>query len=128
MFAWGCGSCLGCGSSETTSLRPRFIEELSVTKIIDISCGDSHCLALSHGESAAAMTQSCYNFALPHCITVTLVCHKSVVLNSLEVRLGLLLYLLTRFEIIIKYTSAVYIYDLTVTLHSHFNSVSCCSV
>uniref|UniRef100_A0AAV2IR35 RCC1-like domain-containing protein n=1 Tax=Knipowitschia caucasica TaxID=637954 RepID=A0AAV2IR35_KNICA len=48
VFAWGCGSCLGCGSSETTSLRPRFIEDLSVTKIIDISCGDSHCLALSH--------------------------------------------------------------------------------
>uniref|UniRef100_A0A8C1RPW7 E3 ubiquitin-protein ligase HERC1 n=1 Tax=Cyprinus carpio TaxID=7962 RepID=A0A8C1RPW7_CYPCA len=44
VFAWGCGSCLGCGSSETTSLRPRLIEELSITKIIDISCGDSHCL------------------------------------------------------------------------------------
>lgn len=50
VFAWGCGSCLGCGSSETTSLRPRFIEDLSITKIIDISCGDSHCLALSHGK------------------------------------------------------------------------------
>lgn len=49
VFAWGCGSCLGCGSSETTSLRPRFVEDLSITKIIDISCGDSHCLALSHG-------------------------------------------------------------------------------
>lgn len=65
VFAWGCGSCLGCGSSETTSLRPRFIEDLSITKIIDISCGDSHCLALSHGkrelcvcrtDGAAAMT------------------------------------------------------------------------
>lgn len=50
VFAWGCGSCLGCGSSETTSLRPRFVEDLSITKIIDISCGDSHCLALSHGK------------------------------------------------------------------------------
>ncbi|XP_035245722.1 probable E3 ubiquitin-protein ligase HERC1 isoform X2 [Anguilla anguilla] len=54
VFAWGCGSCLGCGSSETTSLRPRFIEELSVTKIIDISCGDSHCLALSHENEVYA--------------------------------------------------------------------------
>uniref|UniRef100_A0A3B5QQ02 Uncharacterized protein n=1 Tax=Xiphophorus maculatus TaxID=8083 RepID=A0A3B5QQ02_XIPMA len=27
---------------------PRFIEDLGITKIIDISCGDSHCLALSH--------------------------------------------------------------------------------
>ncbi|KAF7696652.1 hypothetical protein HF521_005070 [Silurus meridionalis] len=54
VFAWGCGSCLGCGSSETTSLRPCFIEELSVTKIIDISCGDSHCLALSHENEVYA--------------------------------------------------------------------------
>ncbi|XP_028317880.1 probable E3 ubiquitin-protein ligase HERC1 [Gouania willdenowi] len=54
VFAWGCGSCLGCGSSETTSLRPRYIEDLSVTKIIDISCGDSHCLALSHENEVYA--------------------------------------------------------------------------
>ncbi|XP_040012788.1 probable E3 ubiquitin-protein ligase HERC1 isoform X4 [Xiphias gladius] len=54
VFAWGCGSCLGCGSSETTSLRPRFIEDLSITKIIDISCGDSHCLALSHDNEVYA--------------------------------------------------------------------------
>ncbi|XP_072310878.1 probable E3 ubiquitin-protein ligase HERC1 isoform X3 [Eucyclogobius newberryi] len=54
VFAWGCGSCLGCGSSETTSLRPRFIEDLSITKIIDISCGDSHCLALSHENEVYA--------------------------------------------------------------------------
>ncbi|XP_044188774.1 probable E3 ubiquitin-protein ligase HERC1 isoform X4 [Thunnus albacares] len=54
VFAWGCGSCLGCGSSETTSLRPRFIEDLGITKIIDISCGDSHCLALSHENEVYA--------------------------------------------------------------------------
>ncbi|KAM9794366.1 putative E3 ubiquitin-protein ligase HERC1 isoform 3-T6 [Syngnathus typhle] len=54
VFAWGCGSCLGCGSSETTSLRPRFIEDLSITKVIDISCGDSHCLALSHENEVYA--------------------------------------------------------------------------
>ncbi|XP_061589686.1 probable E3 ubiquitin-protein ligase HERC1 isoform X2 [Cololabis saira] len=54
VFAWGCGSCLGCGSSETTSLRPRFVEDLSITKIIDISCGDSHCLALTHENEVYA--------------------------------------------------------------------------
>ncbi|XP_063334410.1 probable E3 ubiquitin-protein ligase HERC1 isoform X1 [Pelmatolapia mariae] len=54
VFAWGCGSCLGCGSSETTALRPRLIEDLSITKIIDISCGDSHCLALSHENEVYA--------------------------------------------------------------------------
>ncbi|XP_033952277.1 probable E3 ubiquitin-protein ligase HERC1 isoform X3 [Pseudochaenichthys georgianus] len=54
VFAWGCGSCLGSGSAETTSLRPRFIEDLSITKIIDISCGDSHCLALTHENEVYA--------------------------------------------------------------------------
>ncbi|XP_051786021.1 probable E3 ubiquitin-protein ligase HERC1 isoform X2 [Erpetoichthys calabaricus] len=54
VFSWGCGSCLGCGSSEMTSLKPKLIEELSVTKIIDISCGESHCLALSHENEVYA--------------------------------------------------------------------------
>lgn len=49
VYAWGCGACLGCGSSEATSLRPKLIEELATTRIVDISIGDSHCLALSHG-------------------------------------------------------------------------------
>lgn len=48
--AWGCGACLGCGSSEATALRPKLIEELAATRIVDISIGDSHCLALSHGK------------------------------------------------------------------------------
>lgn len=60
VFAWGCGSCLGCGSSETTSLRPRFIEDLSITKIIDISCGDSHCLALSHGKRLSTVNSQLF--------------------------------------------------------------------
>ncbi|XP_041057144.1 probable E3 ubiquitin-protein ligase HERC1 isoform X1 [Carcharodon carcharias] len=54
VFAWGCGSCLGSGSSETTALRPRLVEELNSTKIIDISCGDSHCLALTHDNEVYA--------------------------------------------------------------------------
>lgn len=49
VYAWGCGACLGCGSSEATALRPKLIEELAATRIVDISIGDSHCLALSHG-------------------------------------------------------------------------------
>ena len=51
LYAWGCGSCLGCGSSEATALRPRLIEDLQKVRVVDISCGDSHCLALSHGQS-----------------------------------------------------------------------------
>ncbi|XP_055489136.1 LOW QUALITY PROTEIN: probable E3 ubiquitin-protein ligase HERC1 [Leucoraja erinacea] len=54
VFAWGSGSCLGTGSSETTALRPRLVEELNSTKIIDISCGDSHCLALTHDNEVYA--------------------------------------------------------------------------
>ncbi|XP_007895403.2 probable E3 ubiquitin-protein ligase HERC1 [Callorhinchus milii] len=54
VFAWGCGSCLGSGSSETTALRPRLVDELNSTKIIDISCGDSHCLALTHDNDVFA--------------------------------------------------------------------------
>lgn len=49
VYAWGCGACLGCGSSEATALRPKLIEELATTRVVDISIGDSHCLALSHG-------------------------------------------------------------------------------
>ncbi|MPC18908.1 putative E3 ubiquitin-protein ligase HERC1 [Portunus trituberculatus] len=36
------------GSSEATMLRPRPIEELSGLRVVDISAGDSHVLALTH--------------------------------------------------------------------------------
>lgn len=55
VYAWGSGSCLGCGQSgvaEFTALRPRLVEDLQNVRIVDISCGDSHCLALSHGMLA----------------------------------------------------------------------------
>jgi len=52
VYAWGCGACLGCGSSEATALRPKLIEELATTRVVDISIGDSHCLALSHGKGS----------------------------------------------------------------------------
>ncbi|KAM5242070.1 putative E3 ubiquitin-protein ligase HERC1 isoform 18-T27 [Hipposideros larvatus] len=54
VYAWGCGACLGCGSSEATALRPKLIEELATTRIVDISIGDSHCLALSHDNEVYA--------------------------------------------------------------------------
>lgn len=49
MFAWGCGPCLGTGSVDATSARPKLIDELQSTSVIDIAAGDSHCLALSKG-------------------------------------------------------------------------------
>ncbi|XP_043943342.1 probable E3 ubiquitin-protein ligase HERC1 [Protopterus annectens] len=54
VYAWGHGSCLGCGSAEMTALQPRLIDELSTTKIIDLCCGDSHCLALSQDNEVLA--------------------------------------------------------------------------
>ncbi|XP_005987770.1 probable E3 ubiquitin-protein ligase HERC1 isoform X3 [Latimeria chalumnae] len=54
VYAWGCGACLGCGSSEATALRPKLIEELATTRIVDISIGDSHCLSLSHDNEVYA--------------------------------------------------------------------------
>lgn len=50
LYAWGGGSCLGTGSAEATALRPRLVEDLANTRLVDIACGDSHCLALSHGR------------------------------------------------------------------------------
>ena len=50
MFAWGGGSCIGCGSAESTALKPRTIEDLQNVRIVDITCGDSHCVALSNGN------------------------------------------------------------------------------
>ncbi|XP_054985114.1 probable E3 ubiquitin-protein ligase HERC1 [Sorex araneus] len=54
VHAWGCGACLGCGSSEATALRPKLVEELAATRVVDISIGDSHCLALSHDNEVYA--------------------------------------------------------------------------
>lgn len=59
VYAWGCGACLGCGSSEATALRPKLIEELATTRVVDISIGDSHCLALSHGTTFLLLCACC---------------------------------------------------------------------
>ncbi|PVD19395.1 hypothetical protein C0Q70_19883 [Pomacea canaliculata] len=54
VYAWGSGSCIGCGVAEFTALRPKLIEDLQNIRIVDISCGDSHCLALSHDNEVYA--------------------------------------------------------------------------
>ena len=50
LYSWGGGACLGCGSPEAVSFKPRLVEDLQSTHIVDMSCGDSHCLALTHGK------------------------------------------------------------------------------
>ena len=47
VFAWGTGPLLGSGSIDATSYAPKVIEELAETRIVDISIGDSTCLALT---------------------------------------------------------------------------------
>ncbi|XP_033633807.1 probable E3 ubiquitin-protein ligase HERC1 isoform X2 [Asterias rubens] len=54
VFAWGHGACLGCGSAETTAVRPKLVEDLQNTRVVDIACGDSHCIALSHDNEVYA--------------------------------------------------------------------------
>ncbi|KAJ7311304.1 hypothetical protein JRQ81_006920 [Phrynocephalus forsythii] len=73
VYAWGCGACLGCGSSEATALRPKLIEELAATRIVDVSIGDSHCLALSHDNEVYAwgnnsMGQQVVAWHRPYCV------------------------------------------------------------
>ena len=47
VFAWGSGTALGCGPSDAALLLPQHVEDLDQYIIIDISVGDSHCLALT---------------------------------------------------------------------------------
>ncbi|XP_064122662.1 probable E3 ubiquitin-protein ligase HERC1 [Macrobrachium nipponense] len=53
-WVWGSGPCLALGSAEATMLRPRPIEELAGLRIVDISAGDSHALALTHESEVYA--------------------------------------------------------------------------
>ena len=85
VYAWGSGSCLGCGqtgvAAEFTALRPRLIEDLQNIRIVDISCGDSHCLALSHGEFIILSTLLIYRqfveyWYLDVCILILIVVFK----------------------------------------------------
>ena len=48
VYVWGCGPCIGCGP-ETMALRPRAVDEFLNVHVVDIACGDSHCLALTAG-------------------------------------------------------------------------------
>ena len=47
VYAWGSGPCCGHAANDIFSLVPKVIEGLCDTKIVDISLGDNHCLALS---------------------------------------------------------------------------------
>ena len=55
LFAFGAGACIGDGSCSATALAPRLIDELSTVRVIDVVCGDGHCVALTSGEHCAAL-------------------------------------------------------------------------
>ncbi|CAL4080435.1 unnamed protein product, partial [Meganyctiphanes norvegica] len=54
VWVWGSGPCLAMGSAEANVLRPRPIEELTGLRIVDISAGDSHVLALTQDSQVYA--------------------------------------------------------------------------
>ncbi|CAG0900368.1 unnamed protein product, partial [Darwinula stevensoni] len=54
VLSWGSGPCLGAGCPEVTWLQPTPISSLTPLTIVDICCGDSHCLALTRDSQVYA--------------------------------------------------------------------------
>ena len=51
IYVWGCGPCLGTGAADMVHLLPKIVDAIQDKHIIDVSMGDSHCLALTRGVS-----------------------------------------------------------------------------
>ncbi|XP_050295909.1 probable E3 ubiquitin-protein ligase HERC1 isoform X2 [Anthonomus grandis grandis] len=54
VYAWGSGPVLGMGTADAIALQPLLIEDLFVHRIVDISVGDNHCLALTDEHTVFA--------------------------------------------------------------------------
>ncbi|BFZ01051.1 hypothetical protein BsWGS_04090 [Bradybaena similaris] len=54
VYAWGSGACLGFGLSDVTAMSPKLLEDLQGIRVMDITSGDSHCLALSYDNEVYA--------------------------------------------------------------------------
>ncbi|KAL1139382.1 hypothetical protein AAG570_006366 [Ranatra chinensis] len=48
VLVWGTSACLGSGTTDAMYVLPQTIEDLAPLHIVDITCGDSHCLALTY--------------------------------------------------------------------------------
>ena len=81
IYVWGTGSMLGLGSNEATVLLPRIIDDLADVRIVDVSAGDNHCLALSQDCSVYAWgVNKVGQCGLGH----TGVCHSPQKVKALE--------------------------------------------
>ncbi|XP_060527187.1 probable E3 ubiquitin-protein ligase HERC1 [Cylas formicarius] len=47
VYTWGSGPILGVGSADAISLQPLLVEDLAAYRVVDISVGENHCLALT---------------------------------------------------------------------------------
>ncbi|XP_018567016.1 probable E3 ubiquitin-protein ligase HERC1 [Anoplophora glabripennis] len=47
VYTWGSGPILGTGSADAIWLQPLLLDDLTPYRIVDISAGDTHCLALT---------------------------------------------------------------------------------
>lgn len=54
MYTWGTGPCLGIGCAETICLIPTLVQDLVPYRVIDVSTGDNHVLALSDNHEVFA--------------------------------------------------------------------------
>lgn len=70
IYVWGCGPCLGMGAADLVHLLPKIVTALQDKPIIDISMGDSHCLALTRDNEVYAWgNNSMGQCGLGHCVT-----------------------------------------------------------
>ncbi|XP_019763936.2 probable E3 ubiquitin-protein ligase HERC1 isoform X1 [Dendroctonus ponderosae] len=54
VYTWGSGPVLGVGTADSIWLQPILVEDLVPYRIIDISVGDNHCLALTEDHQVFA--------------------------------------------------------------------------
>lgn len=87
MYAWGNGPCLGISCADTVCLLPTLIHDLLPYRIVDISTGDTHVLALTDNcEVFAWGTNTMGQCGQGHCISPVTRPVKVVGLSGVRIR------------------------------------------